>query len=64
MLTILEDVPQPSPLGVVATWRTGVGLELSEDIVALACEVLYEYGEQMGEAMVSLMIPSLEQQTA
>jgi DNA-binding transcriptional LysR family regulator len=59
VLTILDDVPQPSPLGMVATWRTGAGLELSEDIVALACEVLCEYAEQMGEAMVALTIPAV-----
>lgn len=64
VLTLLEGVPQPPPLGVVATWRNGVGLELSEDIIALACEALYEYGEQMGEAMLALAIPGTEQKTA
>lgn len=64
VLTILQGVPQPSPLNVVATWRTGVGLELSEDIIALACEVLVEYGEQMGERMMSLATPVSEQKTA
>ncbi|MDH1261611.1 LysR family transcriptional regulator [Pseudomonas sp. GD03944] len=64
VLTILQGVPQPSPLNVVATWRTGVGLELSEDIIALACEVLVEYGERMGERMMSLATPVSEQKTA
>jgi hypothetical protein len=48
---------------MVATWRTGAGLELSEDIIALACEALCEYAEQMGEAMVALTIPGVEPST-
>ncbi|WP_439858940.1 LysR family transcriptional regulator [Pseudomonas sp. MBLB4136] len=60
-LTVLDEVPQPAPLGIVATWRTGAGLELSEDIIALAREVLDEYGEQMGAAMVVLPVPGGEQ---
>ena len=55
MVTILEDVPQPPPLDMVVTWRTGVGLELSEDIVALAGEVLQDYARQMGESMITLL---------
>lgn len=61
VLTILDDVPQPAPLSVVATWRTGVGLELSEDVIALACEVLCDYSEQMGAAVVTLAIPCKQQ---
>ncbi|MBU1329378.1 MAG: LysR family transcriptional regulator [Gammaproteobacteria bacterium] len=64
LLTILDDVPEPPPLPVVATWRTGVGLELSEDIIALAGEVLQDYAEQMGGAMMAMAVPSGEQKSA
>ncbi|MES2817630.1 MAG: LysR family transcriptional regulator [Pseudomonadota bacterium] len=62
VLSTLQAVPQPPPLKVVATWRTGVGLELSEDIVTLASDVLLQYSRQMGESMVLLATPDMEQQ--
>ncbi|WPC07130.1 LysR family transcriptional regulator [Pseudomonas benzenivorans] len=64
VLTILDGIAQPSALGLVATWHTGPGLELNEDIIALACEALCEYGAQMGEAMISVLIPDKGQETA
>lgn len=64
LLTILDEVPEPPPLPVVATWRTGVGLELSEDIIALACEALDVYAEEMGEACMARVAPAPEQQSA
>lgn len=64
LLTVLEDVPEPPPLPVVATWRTGVGLELSEDIIALACETLGAYVEEMGQGMMTCMVPQAEQNLA
>jgi DNA-binding transcriptional LysR family regulator len=57
IVTVLDDVPLPPSLDVVASWRTGVGLELCELIVALVGDVLQEYGEQVGEDLVSLMSP-------
>jgi len=64
LLTILEDVPEPPSLPVVATWRTGVGLELSEDIISLACEALGAYVEEMGQGMMTCMAPQAEQKLA
>lgn len=64
LLTILEDVPEPPSLPVVATWRTGVGLELSEDIISLACEALGAYVEEMGQGMMTFMAPQAEQKLA
>jgi DNA-binding transcriptional LysR family regulator len=55
LVTVLDDVPQPPALDMVLTWRTGVGLELSEDIVALAGEVLQEYAKQLGDNMITLL---------
>jgi DNA-binding transcriptional LysR family regulator len=64
LLTILDEVPEPPPLPVVATWRTGVGLELSEDIITLACEALDVYAEEMGKACMVRVAPVPEQQSA
>ncbi|UTW06077.1 LysR family transcriptional regulator [Pseudomonas benzenivorans] len=63
VLATLDDLPQPPPLGLVATWHTGPGLELNEDMVALACEALCEYGAQMGEGMISILVPDPDQET-
>ncbi|OHC28880.1 MAG: LysR family transcriptional regulator [Pseudomonadales bacterium RIFCSPLOWO2_02_FULL_63_210] len=63
LVTILDDVPQPPALDMVVTWRTGVGLELSEDIVALAGGVLQEYAKQMGESMITLLPFANDQET-
>lgn len=62
-LTILDGLAQPSPLGLVATWHTGPGAELNEEIIALACEALSEYGAQVGEGMISVMVPDMGQET-
>lgn len=64
VLSILPDVPQPPPLDIVATWRSGVGLELIEDIVALTPEVLAQYNEEMGDERVTLISHCLERKTA
>lgn len=64
LLTILDNVPQPPALDMVLTWRTGVGLELSEDIVALAGGVLQEYARQMGDSMITLLPLASDQETA
>ncbi len=64
LLTILDEVPEPPPLPVVATWRTGVGLELSEDIIALASEALDAYAEEMGETCMVRVAPASEQKSA
>lgn len=55
LVTILDEVPQPPPMDMVVTWRTGVGLELSEDIVSLAVGVLQDYARQMGDSMITLL---------
>ena len=64
MLSILTDVPQPPPLDIVATWRSGVGLELIEEIVALTPEVLAQYNAEMGDDRVTLVSSCLERRTA
>lgn len=64
VLTILDNVPEPPPLPVVATWRTGVGLELNEDIIALACDALDVYAEQVGTERMARVSPLPEQKSA
>jgi len=63
-LSILEDVPEPPALPVVATWRSGVGLELNEEIVGLASEALEAYSEQVGAELFSRQASTVIQKIA
>lgn len=53
-LRILDDVPPPPSMDIVATWRTGVGLELNEQIVALAQDVLEAYVLDVAPGFIEL----------
>jgi DNA-binding transcriptional LysR family regulator len=53
-LVIIEDVPRPQPMDVIACWRAGVGLELTEQVVAIARHTLAQYATQMGPDKVVL----------
>ncbi|WP_434456221.1 LysR family transcriptional regulator [Stutzerimonas urumqiensis] len=53
-LALVEGVPELPPMDIVATWRTGVGLELSENLVALAQRVVAEFAQQAGDDRVLL----------
>ncbi|WP_397447989.1 LysR family transcriptional regulator [Pseudomonas sp. NA-150] len=45
-LTILQGVPNPPPMDIVASWRTGSGIELVEEVIAMAQEVTQTYSSQ------------------
>lgn len=53
-MTVLENVPKPPALDIIATWRSGVGLGLVEQVVCLAQEVVRQYAEQLGPQRVTL----------
>lgn len=53
-LVIIEDVPRPQSMDVIACWRAGVGLELTEQVVAIARHTLTQYAAQMGPDRVEL----------
>jgi len=42
-LTLVAGVPLPSVMDIVASWRTGAGMERVEDIVSLTREVVDEF---------------------
>ncbi|MCI0998373.1 LysR family transcriptional regulator, partial [Pseudomonas corrugata] len=42
-LTLVTGVPLPSVMDIVASWRTGAGMERVEDIVSLTREVVGEF---------------------
>ncbi|SCX77353.1 MULTISPECIES: LysR family transcriptional regulator [unclassified Pseudomonas] len=46
-LTLVEGVPLPSVMDIVASWRTGAGMERVEDIVSLTREVVGEFVAQL-----------------
>jgi DNA-binding transcriptional LysR family regulator len=52
VLTLIENVPLPPVMDIVASWRTGAGLELVEDIVGLTREVVSVFAEEMPEGFV------------
>jgi DNA-binding transcriptional LysR family regulator len=43
VLTLLDGIPLPSVMDIVASWRTGAGMELVEDIVSLTQDVVAEF---------------------
>ncbi len=58
-LKVLDNVPHPPQMSIVATWRTGVGLETVEQVVDLAQDVLDDYARQIGSGFVILSRPDL-----
>lgn len=46
-LSLVDDVPLPPVMDVIASWRTGAGMELVEDIVSLTREVVSEFDAQL-----------------
>ena len=42
-LTLVTGIPLPSVMDIVASWRTGAGMERVEDIVSLTREVVDEF---------------------
>jgi DNA-binding transcriptional LysR family regulator len=49
VLTLIKGVPSPSAMDIVASWRSGSGMELVEDIVSLTREVVAEFDAQLPE---------------
>jgi hypothetical protein len=43
----VDGVPLPSVMDIVASWRTGAGMERVEDIVSLTREVVDDYVAQL-----------------
>ena len=52
VLTQIENVPLPPVMDIVASWRTGAGMEWVEDIVGLTRELVNEYAQEMPEGFV------------
>jgi DNA-binding transcriptional LysR family regulator len=46
-LRLVDGVPLPSVMDIVASWRTGAGMERVEDIVSLTREVVDEFVAQL-----------------
>jgi DNA-binding transcriptional LysR family regulator len=53
VLTLIENVPLPPLMDIVASWRTGAGMDLVEDIVDLAREAVAAFAEEMPAGFVS-----------
>jgi DNA-binding transcriptional LysR family regulator len=49
ILTLVDGVPLPTVMDIVASWRTGAGMELVEDIVSLTREVVSEFDAELPE---------------
>ena len=49
VLTLVKGVPQPSAMDIIASWRSGSGMELVEDIVSLTREVVAEFDAHLPE---------------
>lgn len=47
VLTLVEGMPLPAVMDIVASWRTGAGMELVEDIVSLTREVVAEFDVEL-----------------
>jgi DNA-binding transcriptional LysR family regulator len=52
VLIQIQNVPSPPIMDIVASWRSGAGMELMEDIVDLTREVVNEYAKEMPEGFV------------
>ena len=46
-LKLVDGVPLPSVMDIVASWRTGAGMERVEDIVSLTRDVVGEFVAQL-----------------
>lgn len=47
VLTLIKGVPLPPAMDIVASWRSGAGMERVEDIVSLTREVVAEFDAQL-----------------
>lgn len=56
-LLLLEGVARPQAMDVIACWRTGAGLELTDQVVAIARQTLEQYTCHMGPELVLLGPP-------
>ncbi|MCZ3141044.1 substrate-binding domain-containing protein, partial [Acinetobacter baumannii] len=54
-LTVVEIDSHPPSLDIVASWRTGAGLELSESVIALTVGVVAAFCAEAGEDKAMLM---------
>jgi DNA-binding transcriptional LysR family regulator len=53
VLTLVNGIPLPSIMDIVASWRTGAGMELVEDIVSLTREVVAEFDAELPESFMA-----------
>jgi DNA-binding transcriptional LysR family regulator len=59
-LTMVAVASHPPPLDLVASWRTGAGLELVEEVVALSLEAVNGFCDTVGpQQAVSLRTPGM-----
>lgn len=42
---LVEGIPQPAPMDIVASWRTGSGMQLIEEVVAMARDIALTYSQ-------------------
>jgi DNA-binding transcriptional LysR family regulator len=53
VMTLVNGIPLPSIMDIVASWRTGAGMELVEDIVSLTREVVAEFDAELPESFMA-----------
>jgi DNA-binding transcriptional LysR family regulator len=58
-LTLLNDIALPSVMDIVASWRSGAGMELVEDIVSLTREVVEEFHAESPRGAVPYVLDVL-----
>lgn len=53
-LRLLQHLPSPPPMDIIASWRCGAGLALHETVVRLARETLVDYRQEAGDQLLLL----------
>jgi DNA-binding transcriptional LysR family regulator len=56
VLTLVNGIPLPSIMDIVASWRTGAGMELVEDIVSLTREVVAEFDAELPRSFMAQVL--------
>jgi DNA-binding transcriptional LysR family regulator len=53
VLTLVNGIPLPSIMDIVASWRTGAGMDLVEDIVSLTRDVVAEFDAELPKSFMA-----------
>lgn len=56
-LTLLNDVTPPPIMDIVASWRSGSGMELVEEVIALTRDVVSDYIAELSQGVHQLALP-------